>query len=53
MLEYVLEVNELTAAPDDYRAQVVNVTSHRPSELVAVSVRAALTYGLDSLSPMG
>jgi hypothetical protein len=36
MLEYVLEVNELTAAPDDYRAQVVNVTSHRPSELIAV-----------------
>jgi hypothetical protein len=34
MLEYVLEVNELTAAPDDYRAQVVNVVSHTQADLV-------------------
>ncbi|MDR2481238.1 MAG: hypothetical protein LBD07_02975 [Spirochaetaceae bacterium] len=34
MLEYVLEVNELTAAPDDYRAQVVNVTSHTQEDIV-------------------
>jgi hypothetical protein len=34
MLEYVLEVNDLTAAPDDYRAQVVNVVSHTQDDLV-------------------
>ena len=34
MLEYVLEVNDLTAAPDDYRAQVVNVASHTQEDIV-------------------
>jgi hypothetical protein len=34
MLEYVLEVNDLTAAPDDYRAQTVNVTSHTQADVV-------------------
>ena len=34
MLEYVLEVNGLTSAPDDYRAQVVNVTSHTQEDIV-------------------
>ena len=34
MLEYVLEVNDLTAAPDDYRAQVVNVTSYAQEDIV-------------------
>jgi hypothetical protein len=34
MLEYVLEVNDLTAAPDDYRAQVVNVASHTQGDIV-------------------
>ena len=34
MLEYVLEVNGLTAAPDDYRAQVVNVVSHTQEDIV-------------------
>jgi hypothetical protein len=34
MLEYVVEVNGLTAAPDDYRAQVVNVASHTQEDIV-------------------
>jgi hypothetical protein len=34
MLEYVLEVNDLTAAPDDYRARVVNVSSHTQEDIV-------------------
>ena len=34
MLEYVLEVNDLTAAPDDYRARVVNVASHTQEDIV-------------------
>ena len=34
MLEYVLEVNDLTVAPGDYRAQVVNVASHTQEDVV-------------------
>jgi hypothetical protein len=34
MLEYVLEVNELTAAPDDYLARTVNVPSHTQEDIV-------------------
>jgi hypothetical protein len=34
MLEYVLEVNDLTTLPDDYRAQVVNVASHTQEDIV-------------------
>jgi hypothetical protein len=33
MLEYVLEVNDLTAAPDDYRAQVANVVPHTQEDI--------------------
>jgi hypothetical protein len=33
-LEYVLEENLLTEAPDDFRAQVVNVKSHTQSDIV-------------------
>ena len=45
MLEYVLEVNDLTAAPDDYRAQVVNVTSHTQEDIVdrVMRIGAGLT----------
>jgi hypothetical protein len=34
MLEYVLEENLLTEAPDDFRAQVVNVTSHTQRDII-------------------
>jgi hypothetical protein len=34
MLEYVLEVNELTARPEDYRAKAVNAVSHTQSSLL-------------------
>ncbi|MDR2139669.1 MAG: DUF4469 domain-containing protein [Tannerella sp.] len=34
MLDYVLEENFLTDAPDDFRAQVVNVKSHTQSDIV-------------------
>jgi hypothetical protein len=34
MLEYVLEENLLTDAPDDFRAQVVNVKSHTQSDII-------------------
>ena len=45
MLEYVLEVNGLTAAPDDYRAQVVNVASHTQEDIVnrIMQIGAGLT----------
>jgi hypothetical protein len=45
MLEYVLEVNDLTAAPDDYRAQVVNVASHTQEDIVdrIMKIGAGLT----------
>jgi hypothetical protein len=34
MLEYVLEENLLTEAPDDFRAQVVNVKSHTQGDII-------------------
>jgi hypothetical protein len=34
MLEYTLEMNELTDAPSDMRAQVINVTSYTQNDIV-------------------
>lgn len=34
MLEYTLEMNELTDTPADMRAQVVNVTSYTQNDIV-------------------
>jgi hypothetical protein len=45
MLEYVLEVNDLTTAPDDFRAQVVNVPSYTQDDIVdrVMRIGAGLT----------
>ena len=52
MLEYVLEVNDLTAAMDDYRAQVVNVASHTQEDIVNRIMRiGAVTTDLFNAFP--
>ncbi|MDR1221140.1 MAG: DUF4469 domain-containing protein [Treponema sp.] len=45
MLEYTLEANELTANPNDLRAQVVNVSSYSQADLVdrIMKIGAGLT----------
>lgn len=45
MLEYTLEDNKLTDKPDDFRAQVVNVTSYAQNDIVdrIMNIGAGLT----------
>jgi hypothetical protein len=46
MLEFTLEDNELTEKPGDYRAQVINVTSHTQNDIVerVMKIGAGLTH---------
>jgi hypothetical protein len=45
MLDYVLELNELTDAPNDYRARVVNVRSYTQTDIIdrVMGIGAGLT----------
>jgi hypothetical protein len=45
MLDYALEANELTAAPDDFRAQVTNVRSYTQEDIIdrLMQIGAGLT----------
>jgi hypothetical protein len=45
MIEYVLTENTLTEAPDDFRAQVVNVQSHNENDIIdrIMKIGAGLT----------
>jgi hypothetical protein len=45
MLEYVLEINDLTQTQDDFRAQVINVTSYTQSDIAdrIMKIGAGLT----------
>ncbi|GAB6390802.1 MAG: DUF4469 domain-containing protein [Treponematales bacterium] len=46
MLEYILEPNDLTESPNDYRAQVINVRSYNQGEIIEKMLNSRSGAGL-------